>query len=184
MSLSRVAGADVLMYVCGVAHIVRQRYIVYPSTVAAIADTVVFFIGEAEGMATGADRVGCAGPLHFARGIEHVVAVNVEVELVVVGLRRHLVEEAYAVGMVDSAADAHFRGHAATHGVGRTGAVGTFIGVGVVYQPLNGTLCPAAEVELVAFEGLAEAVADYCIQGVNGYYCIAVGRSGVVDTYV
>ena len=138
----------------------RHDDIVDPRTVAAGADAAVLGIGEAEDVGTCRNRVGGTRPGHFARSVELLGAVDVEVELIVVGFRRYLIVETDAVGRSGGDADGHLRRQVGTHGVGRTAAVVALVGARIIDEPLHGAVAPSAEVRLVVLEGLTVAVAD------------------------
>ena len=89
---------------------VRQHHVVDPGTVGAVAYAVVFRVVERQFVGTCCHGEDGARPVHFARGHQLLHTVEVEVELVVVGLRRHFVVEAYAVGRCRGECDKHLRG--------------------------------------------------------------------------
>ena len=129
-----------------------QGDIVDPGTVAVAADTIIFGVGESEGVASSRDEEGGTGPCHFARLGNEVGIVDKEVELVVVGFGRYLVVEADAVGCGEGDGDADFGslivGKAGSGAKAERTGVGTCVGDG----PRVGALCPAGGVVNSAFE--------------------------------
>ena len=134
-----------------------QGDVINPSTVAVAADAIVFGVGELECVATGRDKEGGTGPRHFARLNDEVGIVDVEVELVVAGLGRHLVVEADAVGRGEGDGDADFGRLAVGEAGGGAQTERTSVCSGVGDCPRIGALRPArgmVDTTLEGFQGI------------------------------